>query len=233
MIGGVRMARPALVLPPQTGCARHTVRCPDARQYDSELRPCCREHLIEMMAVLNRMARERGVPLLLDYGSLLGAVRNSQTRWVDYPWLPQDGRTTEGPAPGIVPHDKDCDLMAMWEDWNAFRVMRSSLEKMGMSVRAVWARGMMKIFYSRANHTNVDIFFWLKRKNGTMYRKGYADVDRFKGKEFMESMLKPFSAVMWEGQEWLAPRDPEAFLAMRYGPAWRTPIMANNDGVIR
>lgn len=219
--------------PPAVDCSRRTVRCANAREYNSELNACCRSHQIEIMTALVSMASERGVRLFADYGTLLGAVRNPMTRWADYPWLRQDGRTTDGPAPGIVPHDKDGDLGGIWEDWNAFRQMRPALERMGFSVRLVWARGAAKIFYSRTNHTNVDVFFWLTRKNGTMYRKGYAQVDQFKGREFPSRDLLPFSTVTWEGLTLNAPRDPEAFLAMRYGPNWRTPIMANNDGVKR
>jgi phosphorylcholine metabolism protein LicD len=66
-----------------------------------------------------------------------------------------------------------------------------------------------------------------------MYRSGYAQVDRFKGKEFHEDLLFPLTTVKWEGRTLPAPRDPEAFLAMRYGPNWMTPVMANNDGIPR
>src|SRR5690606_26036568 len=90
-----------------------------------------------------------------------------------------------------------------------------------------------KIRISFHNHTNVDLFFWIEREDGTLFRNRYAKVDACKGREFPRDSLFPLSTVEWEGMTLPAPRDPEAFLAMRYGPGWRTPIPANNDGVPR
>lgn len=165
-----------------------------------------------------------------DYGTLLGAVRNPQTAWSDYPWLPQAGRSTPGPSAGIVPHDKDGDIGALWSDWARYRSMRVLLERCGYHISLNGGRGSSKVFYSKTNHTNVDVFFWRERPDGTMFRNGYAQVDRFKGREFNKSLLFPLGKVEWEGLVLPAPRDPEGFLLMRYGPNWKTPIPANNDG---
>ena len=45
--------------------------------------------------------------------------------------------------------------------------------------------------------------------------------------------LFPLSTVPWEGMTLPAPRDPEAFLEMRYGADWRRPVAANNKGEVR
>jgi hypothetical protein len=178
--------------------------------------------------------KEAGIPWWADYGTLMGAVRNPLTKWSDYPWLPQDGRETEGPAPGIVPHDKDADVGVLMADWHrASRVRVTLIRKFGYAMTANYARGSMKLRLSSRNHTNVDVFYWHERANGMLYRTGYAQVDQFKGREFPKSILFPLSSVEFEGMKIPAPRDPEAFLEMRYGPNWRTPIKANNDGVSR
>lgn len=180
------------------------------------------------------MMTAAGIRWWADYGTLLGAVRNPRTTWADYPWLRQEGRETAGPAPGIVPHDKDGDLGALWEDWVKFRALKGRIERAGLTVRLRWQSGSAKILISRTNHTNVDVFFWNRRRsNDVLFRKGYATVDRFKGREFRERQLFPLGQVQWEGMTLPAPVDPEAFLAMRYGPGWSKPIMANNDGVPR
>lgn len=186
------------------------------------------------MRVLVPLMDAAGIRWWADYGTLLGAVRNTQTTWADYPWLSQEGRTTPGPSAGIVPHDKDGDLGALWEDWIKFRALQSQIRRAGFDIRIRWQSGSAKILTSRTNHTNVDVFFWHKRRNtDVLYRRGYAGVDKFKGREFRERDLMPLTKVEWEGMQIPAPRDPEAFLAMRYGAKWRTPIMANNDGIVR
>lgn len=214
-------------------CTRSTARCADARQYSSELRDCCRAHVIGIMRFLAPELDRMKVRWWADYGTLLGAVRNPQTKWADYPWLSQDGRTTKGPAPGIVPHDKDGDIGILWADWVKVRRLRPALIKAGFHIDTRYTRGSMKVRVSAKNHTNIDLFFWHEKQDGTMYRVGYAQVDQYKGREFHKDMLAPFSRVEWEGMSLPAPRDPTAFLEMRYGPKWRTPLQANNDGVRR
>lgn len=217
------------VAPP---CTRLTPRCAHAREYDHELRDCCRKHVIGIMRTLAPLLDSMKVRWWADYGTLLGAVRNPLTTWADYPWLSQEGRTTKGPHAGIIPHDKDGDLGILWTDWAKVRKLRPTLIKAGYAVSSNYSRGSMKVRVSAKNHTNIDLFFWHERQDGSLYRVGYAQVDQFKGREFHKDMLTPFSRVEWEGMRIPAPRNPEAFLTMRYGD-WRKPIMANNDGVRR
>ena len=216
-----------------TGCTRETARCANARDYAHELAHCCREHVIGIMADLVPMLEAAKITYWADYGTLLGAVRNPATTWANYPWLPQEGRATKGPAPGIIPHDKDADICLPWSEWIKCLRLRHKMARKRYNVHVNYHRGSMKMRLSAANHTNVDMFFWKERKDGTMFRTGYAQVDRFKGKEFHKDMLYPLSTVEWEGMTLPAPKDPEAFLEMRYGPNWRVPVMANNDGVLR
>ena len=172
-----------------------------------------------------------GIPWWADYGTLMGAVCNPLTTWADYPWLEQEGRTTPGPHAGIIPHDKDADIGVEMKYWDIVRRrFRGVLSSRGFYMYMNLGRHSIKARLSYKNHTNVDIFFWRERRDGTMYRDRYASVDTYKGREFPKSMLFPLSTVTWEGMTLPAPKDPEAFLEMRYGPDWRTPVMANNKG---
>jgi hypothetical protein len=218
---------------PKGPCNRHTYRCLDARRYDSVLRPCCRGHVRAMMASMVTLFDAAHVTYWADYGTLLGAVRNPLTTWVDYPWLPQP-RVDAPIPPGIIPHDKDADIGVMHREWAlVWRLLRRLCMHYGYDLKVRPIRGSMKVRLSHLNKTNIDVFFWHERKNGTLFRAGYAAVDTYKGREFHKDALLPLTTVEWEGLTLPAPRDPEAFLAMRYGPNWRTPIMANNDGVAR
>jgi phosphorylcholine metabolism protein LicD len=214
-------------------CTAETRGCADARDYNSELRECCRGHVVGLMNALVPMLNESRVTWWADYGTLLGAVRNPLTTWADYPWLSQEGRTTRGPHAGIIPHDKDADLGILAQDWTRMQQIKVRLEAMGFTVLANPFRLAMKLMLSAKNHANVDMFFWLERPDGTMFRRHYISIDQFKGRDFPRTMLRPMTTVQWEGMTIPAPRDPHAFLEMRYGPGWRTPIAANNDGVER
>lgn len=216
-----------------SACGSGTTRCHDAREYNVELRDCCRGHVIRIMGEVASRLTEAGITWWADYGTLLGAVRNPMTTWADYPWLEQEGRETAGPPAGIIPHDKDGDLGLLYTDWSKYWNVRKSLQSLGFNVTLNGYRASSKARLSHRNHTNVDLFFWRQRQDGTFYRNAYAKVDAHKGKEFHRDMLFPLSTVEWEGMTLPAPRDPEAFLEMRYGPGWRTPIAANNDGVKR
>lgn len=214
------------------GCSPRTERCADARDYEVELRECCRSHVIQIVGRLVTLLNEAGIPFWADYGTLLGAVRNPMTTWDDYPWLPKRERTTEGPHAGIIPHDKDADLCLLGRDMLKLTRIKWRLRREGFFVQT-FRRGTWKVLRSSRNHTNVDLFFWWEKKDGTLYRRRYASVDKCKGKEFPKSWLEPMTTVEWEGLELPAPADPEAFLAFRYGDNWRTPIAANHDGVER
>jgi len=214
-----------------TMCSPNTSRCADARSYQHVLRPCCRSHLIQITRHVAEALVSTGVAFWADYGTLLGAVRNPLTTWADYPWLPPSEQPI---APGIVPHDKDADLGVLHVDWSrALRAVSALGRTHGYSIVAHAHRGSIKVRLSAQNRTNVDIFFWHQKPNGLLYRRGYAHVDAYKGRHFPRDLLFPLGTVAWEGMALPAPRDPEAFLAMRYGPAWRTPLPANHDLVVR
>lgn len=214
-------------------CTRQSARCPDARDYLTELRPCCRSHLIETMSAVAEVFKEVGCKWWADYGTLLGAVRNPLTTWADYPWLPQEGRP-EGPIPpGIIPHDKDCDVGVLAEHWHLIYRAIPKLRRRGFHVvLRTWSRSI-KVRYSEKNHTNVDVFTWAPTANGAMARRTYIGIDKYKGREFPRSWVSELSEVEWEGLRIPAPRNPEQFCEFRYGPDWRTPLPANNDGVPR
>jgi hypothetical protein len=216
-------------------CSRDTPRCADARSYYSELRPCCRDIIVGMSRDVAAAFDAAGVTYWMDYGTLLGAFRNPLTTWADYPWLPQEGRPAGPLAPGIIPHDKDADWGVLDKQWvEAERALRSK-ERRHLTLLVRKYRGSIKVRPSPVNKTNLDLFFWVEHHSraGRMFRRGYTPVDAYKGKHFDRADLFPLQPMEWEGLQLPAPKDPEAWLAFRYGPNWHTPIPANHDGVAR
>lgn len=214
-----------------TVCTAETARCADAPSYQYALRECCRGHLIQMMRDLHEAFTAAEIRYWLDYGTLLGAVRNPLTTWRDYPWLGVD--SDEPLKPGIIPHDKDVDICALADDyWRARRICERLCEEKGYIVqrRAGWS--MLKVLLSGTNNTAVDIFFW-RCQGTTLRRMRYLSVDRFKGRDLEWDQVFPLTTVEWEGLQLPAPRDPEWLCEYRYGPNWMTPVAANNSGVLR
>jgi hypothetical protein len=235
VVRAARMGRLKRTSPPAvvSDCTAKTQRCGDAKSYHAELRPCCRGHIRQIVADTAELMAEHGVTWWADYGTLLGAVRNPLTTWADYPWLPQEGRP-EGPlAPGIIPHDKDADTGFLATDWSKLMRVRAALERKGYYAKVGPFRLKLKIRLSMANSTNLDLFGWREKVGGVLFRPSYVNVDHYKGREFKKADGFPLTTVEWEGLQLPAPKNPEAFCAFRYGPNWRTPIAANNDGVRR
>lgn len=232
-------------------CTAETPRCTSAHNLTLPLNPCCRGHVANVTTTVTLAAETAGVKIFMDYGTLLGAVRN--------PMLGQE--------PGIIAHDKDADVGFLGEDWEKLLAIaepwegpyadehgraeyhahalgfhwryRLPKQKLRRTHQHSFAAGdSVKVCLSETNHSNLDLFPWYDRPwrgepDGNRYRYHYVHVDRFKGRTFPEERLLPLTRLMWEGVSMPAPADPEWFCEHRYGPLWRTPIHKNNDGVKR
>lgn len=198
--------------PPAPRCGPHTYRCPSSRDYGSITRACCRRHIIDLTITIGEALNEEGILWWADYGTLLGAARHGD----------------------IVPWDKDADLGVLYEDWDACRkVMKAVCAKNRFHLRIRSRRHSMKIALSEINRTNVDIFFWQEKEDGTLFRAAYASSDRYKGREFPKEWLGDMTTLPFAGFEVNAPHYWKRLLNHRYGSKWHKPIRANNDGVPR
>jgi len=142
-----------------------------------------------------------GVAAYLNYGALLGAVR--------------EGR--------MLAHDSDIDLCYLSAHdapadivLESYRITRA-LRSRGWSVLRM-SGGDVKLLLSlsdgRSCHIDVFSAFHVA---GTFYQLGN------RSGRLPRSSITPFSTITLHGHEFPAPRDPEAMLAFLYGPRWRTP----------
>jgi hypothetical protein len=183
-----------------------------------------------MVADTAALLREHKITFWLDYGSILGAVRNPLTTWADYPWLPQDN-APEGPlAPGILPHDKDADFGVLTTDWQKLKRVGAALTRKGYALSTSEGWRTMKVRLSHRNKTNLDLFAWIEKAGGTFFRPKYITVDDYKGRDIPPGILLPLETVQWEGMTLPAPKNPAAFCEFRYGKKWMKPVAANHDG---
>ncbi|MET3960573.1 SAM-dependent methyltransferase [Marmoricola sp. OAE513] len=142
-----------------------------------------------------------GVEAYLNYGALLGAVR--------------DGK--------MIGHDSDTDLCYI----SAYTVPVDIIRESYRVERAMKARGWnllrmsggdikLLLPLSDGRDCHIDVFgaFHI---NGVFYQFGNRS-----GQLARESIL-PLGTIDLEGYEFPVPRDPEAMMAFLYGPNWRTP----------
>lgn len=204
-------------------CGQKTARCADARDYSVDRRPCCSWLIHEMLRYMTEVLTVMGVTWWADYGTLLGAV-------------------TRG---GAFPFDKDTDLGILQTEKRRVLDLSVRIRRAGLGFDGSIA-GTTKLYASRYNHTNCDMFSWYLNPRKQWDRLRYAGVDEFKGKAFPRHWLFPLTtlsfdglavnapaAVRWPG-ETPAPHIPgfeqgSLFLEFRYGPGWMHPRRANND----
>lgn len=233
-------------------CTVETPRCDEGKNLALGTPECCQAHIRRIVFSIADLCDAHGLAYWLDYGTLLGAVRN--------PILaPQYG----GPLPGgLIPHDKDADLGMLQEDFDKLlevepevpwsdstrpppnrvrwlggnqwvhKLIRKHAKNPVEEGRFRFSAGnSIKVRVSRINHLNCDIFPWhLREKDGLYHRARYVGVDRNKGRQFPPDRLFPLTEIEWEGRMLKAPHDPAWFCEHRYGRDWQTPIHRNNDG---
>lgn len=171
---------------------------------------CCRDHLTRLVAAATRLFDEHGIRYWLDYGALLGAVR-------------------EG---GLIEHDNDADIGIHIDDWGKLKQLRAAAHERGfylsLVVHAEYARAQV----SFSNRLHICIFVWHPAPNGMLTRKNYMRIDDQvgKGKDFPAEWVENRSRVSWEGIEVWAPADPIRMIEHRYGSGWRRPVKHRQVG---
>jgi hypothetical protein len=191
------------------GCTAATERCPEARHPLLDTPECCKAHIRRIMADLARLMDRDGIRWWVDYGTLLGYVRNG----------------------GLIRYDKDGDLGVFGEDREKLLALQPELLAMGYHATFAPPRptqrfrtgDRMKVRISNRNHTNVDIFIWYpdKPKKGYLDRKNYIGADMYKGREFPMDWAFPLARGEWDGIDVSIPAEPEKLAAHRYGPTWQ------------
>ena len=142
-----------------------------------------------------------GVSAYLNYGALLGAIR--------------EGR--------MLAHDSDTDLCYLSEHTSpadiiteSYRISRAMRERGWNLLRMSGGDIKLLLPLSDGRICHIDVFaafhvgetfFQLGNRSGSLPR----------------AAIEPFSTIELHGYEFPAPRDAEAMLAFLYGPQWRTP----------
>jgi hypothetical protein len=159
------------------------------------------EILVGTARALRDLREEAGLEAYLNYGALLGAIR--------------DGR--------MLAHDSDTDLCYHSSHGNPVDVIRESFRAERVMRDQGWdllrmSAGDFKLLLplSDGRNCHIDVFvafhtvgrfFQLGNRSGQLPREA----------------ILPVSTIALHGHEFPAPADPEAMLRFVYGPGWRTP----------
>lgn len=186
-----------------------TADSPDCRFWDwgeSNLRPdCCTEHLLELVDFAHDLLAEHGIVHWLDFGTLLGAVRDGS----------------------LIPWDWDADFGILARDRERVLALQEEIEAAGRSVY-LGEPAAIRLYYSETNQISLDLWMWHER-DGLLVSEDENPLILWPGMHdrtsFPASFVDELREVELEGRRLPAPEAAERLLAEhRYGPDWRTPI---------
>jgi hypothetical protein len=186
------------------GCSTSTPRCEFWNWGEDYLRPsCCSGHLVGVAVFVHHALEEAGISHWLDFGSLLGAVRDGQLiPWdsdVDFGYLEED-------------HDAVVDTLCRAAAWTTYEVDLGEAH-------------VIRVNISKVNLQHADLFAWQTR--GEMLAIRYAGKPWPGVAEpwaFPRRFVDRLEPVVLEGHTFPAPSPVGALLAHhRFGPDYLIP----------
>lgn len=195
----------AVLRPPQRGgCARDTPRCDFYNWGTDALRPpCCTQHLLELTRFLHELLTDHGILHWLDYGTLLGAVRE-QT---------------------FIPWDEDVDFCVLEDDVAAILALEPVITAAGHTIDTSDPT-VIRINFSAVNLLHVDVFPW-EKVDGVLRTDFNPDCEwpgNYGHSSFARDYLEELESVSLYDLRLPAPSPVHKFLAdHRYGPDYMVP----------
>lgn len=186
-------------------CTKNTSRCKKEHGEGGFLivPECCREKIRELLYFTVELFEKHNIDYWLDYGTLLGAVR-------------------EG---GFFSHDEDADISTFVENREKVEGLKDEFLKKEYVVRLNHFKNKsgIQIRYSKENNLHIDIFFWYNF-DGLLRRTSYVSGDENKGMDFPAEWVETTKDIKFENKLFRAPKNPERFCEFRYGTTWKTPM---------
>lgn len=189
---------------PRRACTSSTAACDFWNWGEGTLRPaCCTEHLLELTTFASELLTRHGIDHWLDYGSLLGAVR--------------DGR--------LIPWDADVDFGMRARDAEAVTRLADAVAAAGHRLDTS-LEGVIRFVYSEVNDAHVDVFLWEERDEMLLPLEdlSYAWPGMASRLAFPLRFVEPLGQATLHGRSFPAPQPAPALLRdHRYGPDWEKP----------
>ena len=150
---------------------------------------------LENMVLVRDALAERGVPLFLNFGTLLGAVREH----------------------GFIPHDNDVDTGIFERDAGTFLETLPKLAERGLVVCDVWSN--KRCYSLLRGEEQIDVFV-ARERHTPLGRQWNID-----GKASIPARhLDSLDELDFLGYAFKVPHDPVGLLRNLYGRTWNIPI---------
>ena len=190
--------------PRRSGCTSRTLQCDFWNWGGDYQRPdCCTSHLLELVRFADKLLTRNGITHWLDYGTLLGAVRNER----------------------LIPWDDDVDVGILHRDREAVLALVPEIERAGYRVD-LGDPAVIRINYSAVNNQHVDLFLW-KESGGLLTSNFDPDLawpGMYDKESFPVAYVAPPQPVRLHGTTFPAPSPADRFLVEhRFGPDYMTP----------
>lgn len=140
-----------------------------------------------------------GVPLMLSYGTLLGAIRENS----------------------FLSHDDDVDLLYVDGSTSHDEILKNQvklIEKLNSMGIKCGGETLGKNFHVYVDGVSLDLFPCWQTDGRT-----FLLMEQMKYRDISTNILVPTSTANLHGRSFPAPADPEGFLNERYGSTWGTP----------
>jgi hypothetical protein len=185
-------------------CTGSTRACDFWTWGNDSVRPeCCTEHLLELLGFTSDLLARHGIVHWLDYGSLLGAVRDEK----------------------LIAWDADGDFGILKHDEPAVLALADEIAAAGHRLDASM-QGVIRLHYSDVNATPVDLFLWEARDGMLLPLEDtdYAWPGMASRLAFPERLIAPLGEVSLHGRRFPASKSVHEFLRdHRYGPGYAVP----------
>jgi LicD family len=191
--------------PPSSGCTKRTKRCDFWNWGGGGIRPsCCTQHLVELTRFAHDLLTRRGVPHWLDYGALLGAVREE----------------------ALIPWDNDVDMGVLAKDLGKLTDLAREVKAAGYHLDGSDPYGVVRINYSKLNEQHVDLVPWYDSDGllTTTLRGEDEWIGMGDHQSFPRAYVDRLEDVLLYGERFPAPSPVDRFLGEhRYGHDYMRP----------
>lgn len=168
-----------------------------------------REIASENMVIARDLRRKRGLEIFLNYGTLLGTIREKD-------FIPHDDDVDFG----LYGHDKSRFIECIPElEHSGFQVKYIRDDGYGMTTDTSNDAGNFRMYKLERKGQEMDFFLAFKKRYW-FFLRWYIDGRVSLPVRFLDNL----SVVNFLGQDFSAPADPIGFLRNLYGKTWNVPI---------